>query len=216
MANSKEGLLSGFKGRIGDLIIYKMYGKTVIRSVPEKKRKPATGSLKKKQQSFAVVMKYMQAVKAIIRIGFYDIAIDRSPYHTAMSYNLKSYYNAVNTENTDWLQLSHGNRAMAEDLYLEKESNEQAILRWGKPEAGKVFSDNDILMFITLNRRTLTTEHDLWAAKRNKGICRIKMPKSEAGDEIDFYIAFRADIGRSAKKDPDNVSDSKWIGSLLL
>lgn len=66
MATLKNGIIGGFSGRLGNVVVYEMFGKTVVRSLPQKNQKKATGKRKQYQDDFRYVMKWMQYLKPMI------------------------------------------------------------------------------------------------------------------------------------------------------
>ncbi len=211
MAFTKEGFLGNFKGQLGNTVVYEMYGKTVIRSKPAYKRRPAKGALKQAQTDFSRVMKIMQAARSVIRLGFRDVAEGRSAFHTAMSANLVNYRNAENPEDLHWLVVSQGERAGALEVTMEVRGD-KATITWGDPEPGKPYKMNDQVLLMTINDKTLHTTDKVQAAKRSEKIAEIVLPAVKEGENILVFIAFYNPFEALARKSPSNFSKSQVVG----
>lgn len=211
MAFTKEGFLGNFKGQLANTVVYEMYGKTVIRSKPAYKRRPAKGALKQAQTDFSRVMKIMQAARSVIRLGFRDVAEGRSAFHTAMSMNLVNYRNAETPEDLRWLLVSQGDRAGALEVTMEVQDT-KAIITWGDPEPGKPYKMNDQVLLLAFNNKTLQTTDKVQAAKRSEKIAEIVLPPVKEGESILVFIAFYNPFEALAKKSPNNFSKSQVVG----
>jgi hypothetical protein len=210
MAYSKEGLLGDFSGRIGNMVVYKLKGKTVIRSMPVAKRAPARGRQKETQEGFSRVMEVMGALKAFVRAGFHDFAGGAYVFQRALSENLRRYHDAGAPEGLDWLLPAAGDRAGAQALALEMNDTAAAI-RWGEPEPGKPSGPNDSVLLLALNTTTLEHSQLLNAAQRRQGLATIQLPPAAAGEAIRFYLAFVHLEGRVAGPDIKNTSEAQWV-----
>lgn len=210
MAYSKDGLLGNFRGRLSNFVVYEREGKTVIRSLPSVKRAPAQGAEKANQGSFSVVMKIMQSVKPFIKWGFYNVAQGRSAFHTAMSVNLQQRKLSDNPSDLRWLILSQGERAGALQAGFSIQG-QKAIIEWQKPQAGKPWAEDDQVMLLAINTKTLDTTHYPNAALRSMHKAEIGLPAFESEGQILVFIAFKDPMDVSAKKDITKTSDSQTL-----
>ncbi|MEE4177077.1 MAG: DUF6266 family protein [Bacteroides sp.] len=211
MASTKEGPLGNFSGKIGNVVAYEMFGKTVMRSRPSGKRRPAQGALKEAQSDFSKVMKVMQSVRSVVRVGFNPQAMGRSAFHAAMSVNLVNYRNAANPDDLRWLVISQGERAWAQDVLKTIEGN-KIVVSWGDPEVGKPNSVNDQVMLLALNDTTLENTENLQAALRKEKRAELILPPAKEGENILVFMAFHNPIEAASHKSLENVSDSRLIG----
>jgi hypothetical protein len=206
MANT-DGLPGGLKGAIGNVVVYQFMGKTVVRSMPTKKRAPAKGAQRKTQDDFAQMMKIMQAVKDFVKAGFHDAAEGRTAFQTALSVNIRSRSQWQQPGNLHWLVLSQGERAGASSLKVQCKQN-QAAITWDTAAAGGISSADDSVMLLALNSTTLACTYNLAASTRKKGEAKLELPAAVAGEEILVFIAFRSTSG-GEKKNIKNISDSQ-------
>ncbi|MBE0650706.1 MAG: hypothetical protein IH595_07670, partial [Bacteroidales bacterium] len=133
MARSDASILGDFTGRIGNVIVYKLNGKTVMRIRPAGGKKKPSPKQKQNRDDFTHVMKYMRSLKWIINTGFYDVTNGRFAFHSAFSANLKAYKTAGKPGGLEWLKLSEGTRTGAENLQIEALDNERFKVIWGNP-----------------------------------------------------------------------------------
>ena len=210
MAFTEEGMLGKLAGSLGDLVIYQMNGKIVVRAKPGKRTKPATGRQKETQENFARVMNILRPLKPYVKVGFNDLADGRFVFHKANSVNLKRFYDASNPDDLRWLMLSKGDRAGATGLVLEVEG-EQATVSWGDPEPGKPSAKDDRVMLLALNTTTLESTDSTNAGKRSNGRASLSLPPAKAGEEILVFITFMDVAGSIVKRDPENISDSVLV-----
>lgn len=210
MAFTEEGLLGDFHGRLGNVVVYKLKGKTVMRTLPTQKRGPAKGKLKVSQGRFAQVMRAMKAVKPFIQTGFNDFSDGSYVFQRALSENLHCYLESGNPSDLRWLLLSKGERAGALDLSLEMGAG-QATLRWGEPQPGKPAAKDDSVMLLALNTTTLESTEDTRAALRQDGQASLALPPVKAGEEILVFIAFMDLAGSLIRRDLKNISESQRV-----
>ncbi|MEE4177571.1 MAG: DUF6266 family protein [Bacteroides sp.] len=210
MAFTQEGLLGKFSGKLGNLVIYQMNGKIVMRAKPGKRTKPAGGRQKETQTNFARVMGILQPLKSFVKMGFNDLAGGTYVFHKAISENLKRYYDAPDPNDLRWLLLSKGERAGALDLVLEMGEG-QATVRWGAHEAGKPFDEDDRVMLLAINTTSLEFTENPSAGKRSQGQASIALPPVKPGEQVLVFISFMDVAGRLLGCDPKNISDSQLL-----
>jgi len=209
MAFSQEGLLGDFSGRIGNLVVYKLKGKTVIRSMPAVTRGPARGRLKQTQDGFSRVMTVLRGLKAFVKVGFHDFAGGDYVFQKALSENLKRYHAAGSPEGLDWLLLSAGERAGAQQLSLAV-SGSKATISWGEPEADKPWGPDDTVMVLALNTSSLQSTHKVNAARRSQGKATLSLPPATDDERIRVFVGFIHMEGRMTGLNLKNISDSQW------
>lgn len=217
MVKMKEGLFGDFSGRMGNLVIYRLYGKTVIRSMPAVKPKKATGEKLKSQQDFAFVMRCLKDIKAYIQHGFYYTANGRSAFHEAMSVNLQRYRDTEDKSIGAWLQISRGERAGAVGFRIEKNVNGDMVLHWEEAHAGKPQSPSDSLMILLVNTVSPASGGWLRAAKRSDGCFTMDKQDFCEGDTVSVIVSFyKPDESNGKVKSRTGISDSQYAGSITI
>lgn len=209
MAQSSEGLLGNYSGRLSNLVYYKVNGKTRVRTLSPGKMPPAIGAKKKAQEDFAMVMKVMQAVKYYIKTGFHDVSGGRTAFHTALSVNIKRMRADANPGKLKWLLPSQGSRAGASEV-LATISGTKATVNWGPPYNGQHWRGNDMVMLLALNTTTLSEVIDT-RATRNQSSHSFELPPMEAGEEVQIFISFFNPLPESNNKNPENISTAQLV-----
>ena len=212
MAKSKKDPLGGFRGRIGNLVVYEMYGKPCVRSMPAKTSKKASEKLKKEQEGFATVMHYLTPATKFIQMGFAEAAENTAPFHMAKSWNINNYRKSQTKDPSEWLQYSLGERAGSQGMQLKEVPGQLLEVSWGQPEEGKPCAENDIVMLLTINSKSKTASYRLHAACRKDGQAVIELPERRSGEAVEVFVAFRKLGAEQGKKDLKNVSNSQWVG----
>lgn len=215
MASGQDPVFGRMKGKIGTLVVYQMYGKTIVRSLPSVKRKPATGALKESQLQFKAVMNTLKMLKDILKPGFEEVAEGRSVFHTALSYNLQRYRATEETTIRVFLQLSAGRRSGATEYRLVELENRKWMLHWQGTEAGKPHSPTDWVMFAAVERNTLKTIQHYYKTRRETGELLVDFGTAEPGEVYDCFFFFRSRQIATRKK-PEWVSDSCWCGEVKI
>jgi hypothetical protein len=214
MAQATQGMLGPFKGRLSNLVIYQLHGKTVVRTLPSVKQRPAKGQLKQNREAFARVMKCMQRLKALLHFGFAGEAQGRSAFHTALSYNLKAYKGSTDVYSGDWLQLSRGRRAGAQDLSVEASGSTHVKVRWGEPTAGLPESGHDLAIAAAVNTTTMQCTLPAPTATRSAGETTLRIPPAKSGETIAVYLVFFNSLDPLPAQPGDPVSNSQLAGRL--
>ncbi|MEE4177595.1 MAG: DUF6266 family protein [Bacteroides sp.] len=208
MAYTRKGFLGEFQGRIRNMVIYQMNGKTIVRNKPSGRRGPASPALQAAQGKFARVMNVVQGVKPFLQAGFRDVAGGRYVFQRALSENLARYDQSAAPETLDWLTMSLGERAGARDLILTIDGNTGQV-SWGEPEEGKPYSATDQVLMLALNTTTLDATDNYNAGQRSKGQATIKLPPVKEDEKIRVYVAFRDLEGTNDGYSLNNISSSQ-------
>ncbi len=90
MGTIQKGILGGFSGKVGTVIGGTWKGIDYMRS--KSNRRNFTPSLKQleQQMKFAMMMRFLQPLSALLKVSFQDFAIRKTGGNSAFSYNLKN------------------------------------------------------------------------------------------------------------------------------
>jgi hypothetical protein len=193
MVKIKNGLLGEFSGKLGDVVIYQLNGTTVVRSRPKVKHKKATGKRKQYQDDFSRVMKLMQAAADFIKYGFFDETISGSSFRRAFSVNLKEYRKLERPESIEWMILSKGPLAMADNITTKLVDNNQIKITWNQTEISDICDPLDFVLLKLINEQTLASASSLMQVRRSDGELLITLvPKTENERIIGFLSFFQS------------------------
>lgn len=216
MAQSNSNIFGDFTGKLGNLVIYKLNGKTVARTKPRPKKDKPTVAQQEARNDFKHVMKLVQTLKPLVHIGFRDVSEGQLMFHTALSVNLKAYRQAGKPAGLDWLKLSKGMRAGAADLNVMPITENSFEINWGKATDEQNYADHDRVYAVAVfaDREQVYYTYSRNAQRSNRSVTLEIQPVS-TGTEIHFFVFFMDTEGSLQKKTPVNISDSQWAGSLI-
>ena len=210
MAIIDEGILGGFRGRIGTVVGVSNNGKFYMRSLP-RKRKNAGPDEAGNRDKFKLVINHLAPLKALVKAGFKGHYTKTGGYRAALSYNRK---HAIAGNDTGFYiapELFRFSGGVLPGAMAPAASVLDDVLEitWDISGAdGNSRSDQlMVLAYDALNSLTLTRIFD--GAFRSAGSYSIPIPGQMKGGDADVYIAFVA-ADRSAQ------SDSQYLGRFLL
>jgi hypothetical protein len=209
MAQSAEGFPGRYRGKIARVVMYEMFGKTVIRSMPSVKPPRAQGAKKEAQEDFVRVQKVVKAAKPFVKLGYQDMAVERIPFHEAMSVNLKRFRAMDEKQGLQWFLPSMGTRAGAIETRWYRQQD-KAMVQWGAPQQGMPSDGNDAVLLLAINTTTLAATFASHAL-RYRQHAEITLPSAGPDEQIAICLAFLNTFPR--KKDPANVSQAQWVES---
>ncbi|MBK3517236.1 DUF6266 family protein [Carboxylicivirga marina] len=202
MAIVKDGINGIVKGKAGNVVFYTMYGKNIVRSLPQtNKRKKPSLKQEAQRQKMALVQQLLKPMKDLIKITFAPATVNNAPYHVAKSYNLM---NAIKGEYPDqvidWkeVRVAAGATDLADACEVHIEPN-GCRFRW----SGEQGKSNDTLVVIAF------VPGNNWLEYRLTGVPR---SKEEYFWDIDLqgatwhiWLAFRS-------ADEKDISNSLYLG----
>ena len=216
MAQSIDSLHGNYRGKLGNLVMYEMMGKNIVRSRPLGKPPAATGAKKQAQENFRLVMKLMQLTKHFISLGFRDVSEGRTAFNTAFSVNMKRLAEDTDPGELGWLQLSQGLRSGARDLQVVRhqppgQGFPTLNISWGEPMEGMPYREHDSLMLLALGQSSLNYNYSLQAASRRQKIASLILPPIPAEEKVLLFAAFYDLEAMNKRKDPANISTSQML-----
>ncbi len=215
MASSNDAFFGKLSGKIGNIVVYQMYGKTVIRSLPTGRSKKASPKLEASRTDFKTVVSLLPALKHLLAFGFGSLAVNRSAYQAALSVNLKSYQQAMDKSIVDWLILSKGEREPAIDPQAVLGEAGTILLSWS---ASPVKSDNStdkLVVFLLSGQALSRSAFEITDAQRHQGHASVRIPATCLENTIEVFVSF---ISSSylGKQLPAGISSSCHAGTLTI
>ncbi|MDN3725285.1 DUF6266 family protein [Aequorivita sp. SDUM287046] len=90
MGTIKKGILGGFRGKVGSVVVARWRGKYVMRSFPEiDENRIPTEKQRKVRERFGLVARFLNPMKPIVGKYFVQKQGDKSPFNLATSYHIK-------------------------------------------------------------------------------------------------------------------------------
>ena len=135
MATLKNALLSGITGQIGNMVIYKVNGKTIIRRKPERKQPYKASKLQRfNQRAFKEVQQFLLPLKDLLDLGFGEYTVGmKKGIHLAMSLAMK---HAITGEDDKVIlsktevKVSNGDLPLPPDIRVVRESEDLLRIDW--------------------------------------------------------------------------------------
>ncbi|MFA6949865.1 MAG: DUF6266 family protein [Lentimicrobiaceae bacterium] len=186
-------------GTVGQVVLYEIYGKKAMRTLPTGVRKINSTKVKKAQSNFAFVMSLMQMFKEHITIGYGEAAYRRSAFQEAMSANLANYNNALREQKAEglaWLTLSKGRLSGAGELHAELNIPNRLTIIWQDTQPDLAFRDDDIVMLSVATTDKAYSHVNTHAATRRDGIIELDLPAEAVGKELYAFITFKRAEGK--------------------
>ena len=211
MASFSNGILGGFRGKVGTVVGIIQGDSYHMRSLPRRKKKYTERELVNQAQ-FALVQDHLQPVKELVKAGFKDYYTKTGGYRAAFAYTRKM---AVATDDAGShidpavFKISGGELVKAINPTVSLEDGNVLSFNWDISDVTQ-FDGSDqmiVLVYDAANRKAVTRIFD--GAFRNAGEPSIQLPSTFQGAEVDIYIGFIA-ADRSAQ------SDSQYLGRLAV
>ena len=208
MAILKGGIHGDVSGKIGGVVAYQMFGKTVLRSKGISK-KPKTEKQLAQMQRVKVAGSFISGVLAYVNVGFRLKAAEKNmyPYNVGVSYTMKHALKGVypNLE-IDYAQvrLSAGNLIMANDVEAQLVEN-GLLFTWNPYTEEKFCNSGDRVMLMAWFPEKKKAVFMAEGAERWTAEQLLVLPQYLRGQAMEVYISFVA-------KNRKQVSDSLYLG----
>lgn len=210
MATLKHPLLSQLSGKLGNLVIYQLNGKTVLREKPKwKTTYKATPHQKMHQLKFKEVYKILRPLKILLDFGFSEfIGGNRKGIHLAMSHAMKQacYLEGEQVKiNFNSLLLSSGPIEGVDQLAVEKPGNKILRLTWESQGNYEPSRESDLTWIVVYN-----PSQGLVEEFKGKAYRRTQVQEVEVSPRIDFnglfiYVSFYRNFPKNRVKFSDSV-----------
>jgi hypothetical protein len=207
MGKFEDGIFGNFKGRIGNLVSYKLRGKNVTRRIGITNKPPTLKQLTVRQ-GIKVTADFLKPTLAFVNVGF-ELAVagtDRHPHNEATAYNykhaLQGVYPNVSMDYSK-VRLSQGELEAPIDPAASLTGN-LLELTWSVSPDMNWGIKNDRTMILVYCPELNRAIYLLSGATRITGHEEMELPGSYLGRELQVYLAFKASNGKS-------ISNSIWV-----
>lgn len=198
-------------GKIGDMVAYELYGKTVVRSIG-KSTKPPTELQEAARQKVKVISAFLNPIMEFIAVG-YELEVrrlKRHPQNPAFSFihefGLAGRYPRFRI-NFKKVLLSRGTMPIPTGVHVAK-TEEGLNFSWGLQEKvnGTHWSDQVMLMaYFPKLRKAVYLTAGACRYKENDLLPIFDIPR---GNAVETYIAFIAN-------DRKTISNSLYLGRMI-
>jgi len=184
-----NNILEGSSGKVGKVITYQMYGKSYLRSMPGYYTDKKSLRQLAQRQKMQLINTFLGPFKDVLKITYKSLAVGRSAYQAAKSYNL---LNGIRGEYPE--QLIDYSKALISvgdvplpDLISFKHTDEGILVNWKDDEKGNL---TDTLMLVANMRGQYNTVYKHTGAERREGVCLWKQD-FRGRDVYDIWVIFR-------------------------
>lgn len=207
MAKLGDNIMGAGKGKIGDVVLYNMHGKSFMRSKPSKYTDRKSEAQLAQRAKMQAVTSFMTPFRELIRKTWSGEAVGRAPYHAAKSQIMQ---NAVQGSYPDFTidneaaLLSKGPLPLPESLSVSLQDG-NLLVEWTNAGEDEKLHAKDTLVVIARNRKTMECEYLFTNARRNDKsyLWNINMPVSQS-EMPDVWVAFRSN-------NETQMSDSVYV-----
>ncbi|MFC5625660.1 DUF6266 family protein [Algoriphagus winogradskyi] len=220
MARITNSILEGLSGSVGELVFYKVGGKTYSRRKPGKQSKTTkakTSERKRNSQSVTTqTQKFLKNIAHVLRFGYQNFENGASrPYHAAVSYTMKNSFKFEGTTASKMLDISlvkvsRGSLLGPQDPKVERVP-EGIKFTWtdNSWQAAATPYDNVFVFLLSSEGIQSGSEWEFLGNTRDKG--SHVLPVSSVLDHTKWHawIAFSQENPWTKKKD---LSDSVYLG----
>jgi len=207
MATLKNGILSGFSGKVGNVVGYQVGENFYIRSLP-KARKNFTEKERINQAKFKLVQNYLHPFADVLKAGFKNYYTKTGGFRAALAYTRKEVLKGDDAHffiDPAALKISGGllEQAVNPEVVF---SDQEVLISWDTTQINSKNEADQLMLLIydAENFNALTKVFN--GAFRKDGNLKVKLKDDMQSVKLDIYIGFVA-ADRSAQ------SDSQYLGT---
>ena len=207
MGKMINGLSGSCNGKIGNLVVYELMGKTVIRTIG-KSSKPPTEKQLEVRQRMRVMSGFLYPLHDVINKGFCESAVlaQKYPHNMAVSYNIRNamtgVYPNIGIDYTK-VMLAQGTILPAQQPAVERVGQELRFTWAASPLMPWLESTDRVMLEAYFPDKNYAVSL-IGGAVRIKGAETLRLPHTMQDEYLVAYIAFLSDNGKQA-------SDSVYI-----
>lgn len=210
MAFTTNPLFTQLSGKVGDLVIYQLNGKTVIRKRPEKKASYQPSKLQAfNQKAFRIVQQYLLPLKGVLDFGFSEFFEGlKKGIHLATSWALKNAISGQDDQvifHPNRIKISAGDLPLPGKLKVEMESNHILRITWDAEGSLGLARTTDFTYVVLYHPE----EKRFWEIKegshRSKESQEIALPHSFQNLGMVIYFAFYRRISKEKCRFSDSI-----------
>jgi hypothetical protein len=212
MATIAQGILGGFSGKVGTVVGSKWKGIFTMRIYVPKIADPKTPAQLEQRAKFSLMNGFLKPLTSFLRIGFKSLAIKKTAYNAAMSYNLENaitgVYPAYTVDYTKAM-VSSGQLPGALNPAATSTVAAEVEYTWDDNSWDAGADASDKAMLVVYNPERKLSVSFVGGNARDNGTQILTLPAIFSGDEVKCYISFGNAAGSV-------VSDSQFVSSVIV
>lgn len=211
MAIQNDGPNSGFYGKVGSIIGYRLNGQWVIKGLPKVSRKNRKGTAKQQacRTRFTKMQQFLSPLVAFLRVGFNMEGRKKmmTAHNAAKSYNMQYAQNAEGEIDYSKISLTFGSILGAENPTVEL-LDKRILFTWTDNTGTDHFLGNDQVMLVAYDVEHQNAFFSTSGARRRTGHDVLEFIEGKRGATYHTWIAFISD-------DRERISMSTYVGSFV-
>ncbi len=198
-----KNINDGLSGKVGNVVIYQMYGKSYMRSMPGKYNDKKSEAQLAQRQKMQLINAFLGPFKDVLRITFKNEAVGRSPYMAAKSFNmLNAIAGEYPEQYIDYSKalVSMGSVSLPPEANIER-TNDGLLFSW--KNNGESKSSDTLFVVANIRGQNATYYKQTEAQRRDESyLWKLDCAVSE---KYDIWLVFRDYKER-------DFSNSMWLG----
>ncbi|NPD47964.1 DUF6266 family protein [Lentimicrobium sp. S6] len=219
MGTIKRGILGGVSGKIGNVVGSSWKGIDYLKTLPSNVNDAKSDVQIANRSKFLTVVRFLQPLTEFIRIGFKSLAVKKTAFNAAVSYN---YHEAVTGDYPDIVMdyskvsVSQGSLTPAYNTGLSSTVAAEVNLTWADNSGQGSASADDVAMVVVYNPELKDAVFMLNAGARSDLSANVSLPDSYSGTSVHCYLCFTALSNALGGQAGKSISKSVYVGSVAV
>ncbi len=211
MGRISKGILGGFSGKVGTVVGGSWKGIDYMRSKSSRRKGAPTQSQHSQQLKFAICIRVLQSMSALLALSFKDYAVKKTGINSALSYTLKNAVTGVypnfSISFTDLL-VSRGDLPNILAPVASMDAGSVLTVNWTDNSGVGSAKPDDKAILVAYCPAMNQTIYTTGSAFRSAGTDSLLLG-SFTGMQVHTYIGFMSDNGL-------NIASSIYTGQFLV
>ena len=219
MATYDHGVHGAFHGTIGKIVGSQWKGKAVMKIRPSKTNRTATTKQLNQRTKFGIMMRFLNANRKLIRVGYNSYANKVTEVNVAMAENIKT---AMIGESPDYaidyalIQLSKGTLPGLHGGGVVSSAAHTLTISWTNNSDFMGAHPTDKLYVGVYDPETNRSQTFSTIAERQNPNVVLNITSDWSGKQLEVYTFFKVSDGTVVEDVEDRISPTKYLGSILL
>ncbi len=212
MGKISQGVLGGFSGKVGNVVGGTWKGIDYMRIKPANVTNPRTEGQVDQRSKFSTVLRFLQPMTDLLRVGFKLYANKMTQFNAAMSYNLN---NAITGAYPNFMVdyasalVTRGNLTGAANGAASSPSAASVEVTWTDNSGSGSAQATDKALIVLLNTTRQEAVFTTAGPARSAGTETISVPSEYTGEDVEVFLGFISEDG-------SKVANSSYLGSVTV
>lgn len=219
MGTISKGILGGVSGKVGSVVGANWKGIDYLRIKPSAVANPSTDLQTAQRLKFSVMLKFLQPLNELIRIGFKAYAIKMSSFNAAFSYNYREALTGTfPSYSLDYSKamLSRGNLPGALNAACSSTESGKVKITWKSNAGSSMALPTDTAMVAIFDPDNKQAVCMLNAGERSAEMVEIDVPDDFSGKSVHCFISFMSIGAAFSGQVKNSISSSVYAGNVIV